>query len=220
MRLSVLRAATATGLAAVVLLATSGSAAVVQEDAKLFLRQNGCGTAQEAGRLSLESGAPNKDLNDGCGTIGGIPLAEAFRTATGENLPPVTFTTGAGDGVPLILDAAKDVVGQISTRTWTGTPGGVGEVVVDLELTGTFKNAKGQNRSETLGAGTFTAMAAPTATFHAVPFRFDVPDAFQGVTFNELVLSVATRGANLNASARALNGRSFLTVPTLVTETE
>ncbi|MFP5219181.1 MAG: hypothetical protein ACLGIG_05510 [Actinomycetes bacterium] len=202
-------------LAATGLFAASQALAVpVEDETRFFLRANGCGTTAEAGRLSVESGAPEQDTTDGCGVIGGLPLDEAIYQLDGAATMEDFSTV---DGVPLTLDAARDVSGVIATQSWTGVVGGVGEVVVELEMYATTVDpVTNKMKSVVLGSGSFSTQALPTATVYEVPFTFDVADALQGVELRSIVLSVGVHGANWNASAAKYNGSSFVDVPTLV----
>ena len=210
MRLPAVRTAVATALAAGLLAASTVSAAPVGDETTFFLRKDGCGATEEAGRLSVESG---KDGSDGCGFIGGPPLDEAFYLADGTTLSVYDFTTV--DGVPLTLDASRDVSGVLATRSWTGT-GGAGEVVMDVALFATRIGTNGRPQSVPIGSGTFSTTALPTSTVYKVPFTLDVPDTLAGVEVTSLSLSVAPRGLNWNAGAQSYSGTSLMTVPTIV----
>jgi hypothetical protein len=208
------RVLAAVALSTGLLVASNASAAPVAGESKFFLRSNGCGAAQEAGRLSLESGAPDKDTSTGCGVIGGVPLEEAFFLAAGEPLFEYDFSTV--DGVPLTVDAARDVTGTIATRSWTGRVGGVGEVVVEVEVLASRLDANGKKVGVPIGKGTFSTLALPNRTVNPIPFTFDVPESLQGVELTSISLTYGVHGANMNGGAQSYNGTSFVTVPTLV----
>ncbi|HWH27941.1 MAG TPA: hypothetical protein VNU26_03090 [Mycobacteriales bacterium] len=185
----------------------------VEDTTTFFLRSNGCGATQESGRLSTESGAPEQDTSDGCGFIGGPPLDEIFYQLDGAPFTVNDFTTE--NGVPLVVDASRDVSGVIATQSWTGT-GGIGEVVVDIEMFGTRIGSNGRPQSVELGSGTFSTTALPTETVYEVAFTLDLPDALQGTELQSITLTYAPRGANWNAQAAKYNGSSFVDVPTIV----
>jgi hypothetical protein len=206
------RLLTAAGLALGILMASTATAAPVQSSTQFFLRQDGCGTTSEAGRLSVESG---KDTSDGCGWPGGVPLDEVFYEVDGEVLEAFDYATV--DGMPLVLDAARRAEGVISTRGNIPVAGrGVGEVTVDVTLTGTRIGTNGRPQTVTLGAGTFSATALPTTNVYSVPFQLDLAAAQQGVEFRSMNMTVALRGKNVGASAQSLSGTSYVHVPTLV----
>lgn len=206
------RGALAAGVLATALLATSALADTEQSSTQLFLKQEGCGATAESGVLSTEAGV--EDGADGCGVIGGLPLNEALHQVE-DSATADDYSTRPADGVPLVLDAARDLEGVFAVQSWTGGVGGVGEVVIELTLVGRT-TVDGKAKSLVLGSGEFTESANPTATRVDVPFAFDLPEAQQGLTFTALTLSAVTRGANLNAGAQSLNGTSHFTVPTLV----
>jgi hypothetical protein len=212
------RTLAAAALAAGLLVASQAAAAPVEDATTFFLRSNGCGTTQEPGRLSTESGAPDADSTEGCGFIGGVPLDEAVYQAEGSSFTVLDFTTE--DGVPLTVDAERDVEGVFATRSWTGGVGGIGEVVADITFYATRIGANGKPQSVVIGQTTASATALPTSTVYELPFAIDVPEALQGVELRSLTLSVALRGANWNASALKFNGSSYVAVPTLVDDGE
>ena len=210
------RALTALALAGGLLVASQASAAPAAGDTQFFLRQDGCGAAnpQQPGRLSTTAGSATEDTSHGCGTIGGLPLTEVL--ATGLDTPPTPQDYTTENGVPLVLDASRDVEGVLTTRSWTGGVGGVGDVVFEVRFTGVYTDARGRKATAVLGEGSFSSPASPTKTTNPVPFTFDVDDKWAGVTFSALTLSTAQRGANVNAGGQSLRGTSHVTVPTIV----
>ena len=180
---------------------TSTFGAPVAAERTFFLRGSGCG-ATEAFWLSTKEG---EDEYDGCGSIGGVPFNEAFYQLLGSE--PNSFT--AEDGVPVMLDASKDVAGTIRAESWTGdgTPG-AGQVVVDVALYG----LDAANRTVALGSASFTAVNTG-ADGVQVPFTFDVPDTADRVVVRSLTIDVAVRGANYNSSNLGLSGDSKFTLP-------
>lgn len=170
---------------------------------KFYLRAEGCGSTQEAGRLEPKSGA---DGSDGCGTIGGLPIDEVF--AKGDSLVFDDYDTGKA-GIPVKLDSTRKVTGQISVASWFGA-GGAGEITVDLVLTARTTAGK------TIDFGTVkvTKTTASTAAVVSFPFTFNVPASGKGATLSHITLSVAQHGANVGYSAKSLNGTSYLVMPT------
>lgn len=192
-------------------LAGGASAAPEESETTFFLRADGCGEEQEAGRLSTEQG---DDTSDGCGPIGGVPVDGVFYEAAGEPLTVTDYTTE--DGVPLVLDAARDVQGVFALQSWTGTPG-AGELAVDLVLTAKRTDpVTGKSKQVTLGEGTFSTTVLPsTATVYSIPFSFNVDNKLSG-TLTSLTLTAAPHGLSLNANAQSYKGTSFVTIPTVV----
>jgi hypothetical protein len=176
---------------------------------KLFLRQEGCGTTQESGRLETKAGP---DGSDGCGTIGGVPLNEIDHTADlGLFAVPNEFVTNKKSGLPAKLDTARKVTGVVAaTVYWGDLPGGVGKVSFDLALIGRSVSGK----TIDFGTQTVTADASATSAITSVPFTFAMPSSAKGQTLSKLTFSVVQRGANFNQQARSLNGTSYLVIPT------
>lgn len=208
------RSALAAAGLATALFASTALAATEQSETQFFLRSNGCGATQEAGRLSVVSGAPDQDTSDGCGVIGGLPLEEVFFQVDGAPLFEYSFSTV--DGMPLTVDAARDLTGTISTQSWTGVVGGAGEVVVEVLVLASHLGADGKKTSVTMGEGTFRAVVLPNDPVTEIPISFDVPDALQGVELTAISLTYGVHGANVNGGAQSYNGTSVVTVPTLV----
>ena len=165
-----------------------------------YLRGSGCG-ATESFWLSTTTGT---DEYDGCGTIGGLPFNEVLYRTGGA---PMTFS--AQDGVPVLVDASRDVTGTVRAESWTGTgTPGVGQVVVDVSLTGSTDAGDGY----VLGSGTFEAVndAKDGIQF---PFTFNLADELQGVRLSDVTISVEVHGANWNSSNLGLGGGSKFTLP-------
>ena len=168
-----------------------------------FLRQEGCGTTAEAGRLEPKSSA---DGATGCGTIGGVPVDEIAHQ-TGEGLAE-DFAT-VGKGLPVKLDGARKVTGQLAAGSWVGEGVGVGEVTFDVALRMTTAAGTGVNFGETTVTGEIT----PGENVAMVPFTFTVPAGAAGAKIKSMVLTVEQRGANLGFSAKQLDGDSYLVLP-------
>jgi hypothetical protein len=169
-----------------------------------FLRQEGCGTTAEAGRLEPKASA---DGATGCGTIGGLPVDELAHQA-GESLSE-DFAT-VGKGLPVKLDAARKVTGQLAAGSWFGEGVGAGEVTFDVALRVTTVAGTGISFGETSVTGSIT----PGENVATVPFSYPVPAAAAGAKVKSVVLTVAQRGANLGYSAKQLDGDSYLVLPT------
>ena len=165
-----------------------------------FLRQEGCGATAEPGRLDPKRGT---DGATGCGTVGGLPLAEVDGT-------PEPFTS-TGKGLPITLDAARKVTGQLAAGSWVGNgSGGLGEVAFDVALVGV--TASGATLD--LGSTTVTGTATPGEDVVLVPFSLDVPAEARNAVLKGLTLEVLQRGANVGMSAQQLDGDSYLVLPT------
>jgi len=213
-RLLTTRVAVAVACAAALLAAGSASAELQPSQTRLYLSAEGCGATQEGGTLSTSINPAAG--SDGCGVIGGLPLDEVLHQL--EANTPMDFVTGKEDGVPAVLDTAEDVTGVFALQSWTGGVGAVGQVTVDLVLTGTYLDDKGKSKFLELGSGSFSVLGSPASVVTSVPFSFELPTTAAGKTFTSITLSAANHGANVNGSAQSYNGTSYLDLPVLVEE--
>lgn len=173
----------------------------------LYLSQNGCGSTAEAGRLEEKV---QSDSADGCGTIGGVPLAEV-EAADESDFGPLgeDFTTTV-KLKPIKLNSSKSIVGQLGAGSWAGNgTGGVGTVTFDVRLTGVTTAGKAVE----LGSVQASAPAAPGQDTVDVPFTLPAPSSASGVVLKALTLTVFQRGQNVGMSARRLNGESYVVIP-------
>ncbi|MCU1590747.1 MAG: hypothetical protein JWP11_2003 [Frankiales bacterium] len=197
----------ALGLSAVFLFAGVASAAdapkTTAKSATFFLRQEGCGTTAEAGRLEPKDGG---DGATGCGTVGGLPLAEAEAQAGADGSE--TYAS-VGKGLPIKLDASKKVTGQLAAESWIGFGAGAGSVTFDVTLVGVDTKGK----SIDFGSTTVTGSITPGQNVVLVPFTLAIPG---GATtpVKSLALNVFQHGANLGFSAKHLSGDAYVVFPT------
>ena len=178
----------------------------VASDRTFFLRGEGCGATQEF-YLSVKSGA---DGYDGCGAVGGVPFQEAFHQLDG----PAPDTFSSRDGVPVTLDAARDITGEIRGESWFGSlvpVPGVGQVVVDVTVHG----IDSANKTVVIGSVTEDAINDGKGGVQ-VPFTIDVPDAANQVELKSLSIDVEVRGANYNSGNLGLEGDSKFNLPILL----
>lgn len=170
------------------------------KSATFFLRQEGCGSTSQPGRLEPKAGG---DGATGCGTIGGLPFDEIAGS-------PEPFTS-SGKGLPINLDTSRPVTGQLAAGSWVGNgAGGIGEVVFDVALVGT--TAAGAEVD--FGSTTVSGAAAPGEDVVLVPFELKSPGVKGSTVLKSLVLEVTQRGANLGMSAKQLDGDSYVVLPT------
>jgi hypothetical protein len=171
-----------------------------------FLRQEGCGATEEAGRLEPKAGT---DGATGCGTIGGLPVNEALsQMGTGAADGEVYSTVGKG--LPIKLDGARKITGQLAAASWIGEGAGAGSVAFDVLLTGVDAKGKSVNFGETTVTGSIT----PGENVVLVPFELPVPAAAVGTPIKSLALSVWQHGANVGYSSKQLDGDAYLVMPT------
>ncbi|HVF21238.1 MAG TPA: hypothetical protein VNA14_13495 [Mycobacteriales bacterium] len=170
----------------------------------LYLRQEGCGSTAEAGRLEPKKGA---DGTTGCGAIGGVPINEVIVQVDGAENALEPFDSNK-KMAPVKLGSGA-VTGTIAVASWIGVGGGVGFVDVDATLLLTTKAGKKFD----LGAFSGSVMASPTETIARVPFTFAVPAAAVGQTITKVSLSYVAHGINVPMSAAQYDGESFLVLP-------
>jgi hypothetical protein len=175
---------------------TAGFDAPVAADRTFYLRGSGCG-ATEVFWLSVESGT---DEYDGCGIIGGLPAQEVFQEAS---------VFPSQDGLPVLLDASKNVTGQIRAESWfgDGTPG-VGQVQIDVDLSGT----KTTNQNVAIGSAAVEALNTAADGVN-VAFSIDIPANLDRVALKALTFQVLIHGANYNSGNLGLSGDSKFTLP-------
>ena len=205
-----LRPALALGLATAALFAGVASATDAPKtsatSSTFFLRQEGCGTTAEPGRLEPKDSG---DGATGCGTIGGIPIGEAEAQTGSTAADGDTFST-IGKGLPIKLDGTKKITGQLAAESWIGAGVGAGTVSFEVALAGTDAKGKGVDFGTTSVSGSIT----PGENVILVPFELAVPAAAVGTPMKSFTLSVLQHGSNLGFSAKHLDGDAYVVFPT------
>ncbi|MGH2709731.1 MAG: hypothetical protein ACRDH9_00800 [Actinomycetota bacterium] len=165
-------------------------------DRQFYLRGTGCG-ATAVLWLSVESGS---DEYDGCGSAAGLPTREVLGGS-------LIFTTS--DGMPVLLDASKNIAGQVRGESWVGpgTPG-VGQVKADVDITG----VKANGQSVVIGSGVFEALNTGTDGVN-IPYSFDIAANLDRVQLKDVTIEVLIHGVNWNSGNLGLEGDSHLTLP-------
>ena len=149
-----------------------------------------------------------------CGYIHGAPLGEVYKAA-GQTTNKKVYTTLPEEGT-YALDASRDIAGQITIRNSrpdAAVPAriGVGEVIVDLVLTG--EAADGSIVS--LGTTSVKGTAMPNTENLVLPFTFDLDPALGQPTLKGLSLQTDVRGVHLYSGYTGANDRSWFDVPTV-----
>lgn len=195
-------------LLSAVLLTLAAGGAPVEDQEQFFLRGEGCGATEDP-YLSTMSG---DDGLDGCGGIGGLPFNEIFNAA-GVDVS-TDFTTR--DGVPVVVDATRNLTGQVQAEQWVGNTVSAGQVVVEVEISGL---QEGSSVRVTLGTFTDEAIVTPLDGDGIVfEFDLDIPDNVSTTPFRQLTVNVVVRGVNQNNSNLGLSGDSYIDLPILVEE--
>ena len=187
--------------------------ALVQVDQKMFLGAAGdCGTVERS--LSVADG---QDLECWYVRAGAIHDAGESVPAPAGADPWAQWV--AADGLPIKLDAAKRITGEISTAGVCGLltnvdclPAGIslGQVKLSVKVTGV---AGGQEKTLGEFAEEFTATPGGPHTT-AVDVALD--PALQGLEFTELSLWTRIGGASAGHGVyKLVDPSSFITIPTL-----
>jgi hypothetical protein len=171
-----------------------------------YLRQEGCGTTAEAGRLEPKSSG---DGATGCGTIGGLPAGEVEAQSGATAADGDSYAT-IGKGLPIKLDGAKKITGQLAAESWIGFGAGAGTVSFEVALGGTDAKGKGVDFGTTSVSGSIT----PGQNVVLVPFELAVPASAVGTAMKSFTLSVLQHGGNLGYSAKHLDGDAYIVFPT------
>jgi len=94
-----------------------------------FLRRDGCGTTSDNPHLSVVSGT---DAGDGCG------LTLSSFAGPGGSVDQSAFVDyPSADGMPLALDASRNISGTIDLENFglvSGTSAGAGQLTVDISM--------------------------------------------------------------------------------------
>ena len=163
--------------------------APVQADATYFLRRDGeCGT-DGVTFLSLVD-APDVDPGS-CGNSNyGIPA-----NATGAD--PVVYGTREADGVPVTLDATKDITGLVGVKSRSaaaqgqGVRFGVGKTTLNVEMIGVTADGP-----KTIGTAAVAYDVTPGTLDQIYEVEFTIkPDAaLDKVVFTSLSLALSNSG--------------------------
>jgi hypothetical protein len=161
----------------------------------MYLRRDGCGTANDNPRLSVTSG---KDGGDGCGLIVNsvVGLGGDVDQASFVDFP-------ARNGMPLAFDGTRSITGVIAL---TGGQVGLAEVDVDV-------SAIAGGQAVDLGSTTASAVLNPTGANTPVPFTIPANASLNGLDIAALDLRVHVHGPNVYSGYMALSGASYAKVP-------
>jgi hypothetical protein len=184
----------------------------VQVDTKYFLRADGSDNVPEDNlRLSIEDGA---DAGNGYGWAE-YGLLNEVTTQGDVSEFIVSETWPAVDGLPLKLDASKNLTGSLYLTSWN--PGGAagqtlsppGKPTVDISFAGEIAGEEID-----LGSATKTYDLTPTQSVYEVPFEIDLADEVDKKTTVALVMTVTIRGASYQHGSYELDDpASFVVVP-------
>jgi hypothetical protein len=192
------KSGSSTGLASHPYTAVAGTVAFAAADpqtTRFYLRRDGCGTTSDNPHLSTSSGT---DAGDGCGLI-----VNSVVGLGGDADQAAFIDFPASDGMPLALDASRNVTGVIDI---TGTAAGLSEIDVSLE-------ALVNSQAVEVGSGTASAVLDPTASDNPVQFTIAPSTSLAGADLQALDLRVTIHGPSIDGGYIGLSGKSYADVP-------
>jgi hypothetical protein len=170
-------------------------AASGQQTTRFYLHRDGCGTSNDNPHLSTTDGT---DAGDGCGIV-----IDSVVGLGGDADQGAFIDFPASDGMPLALDASRNVTGQLDI---TGTAAGLVEVDFSMEaLVG--------GQGVTVGTDSESFLLDPTASDNAVPFTIAPSATLANADLQGLDLRVHIHGPAADAGFIGLSGRSWTDVP-------
>ena len=164
----------------------------VQADATYFLRRDG-DCAEESGRfLSLVDAEDVDTLSCGNNYYGVIDQV--------EEQPAIRYATRAADGVPVTLDATKDITGLVGVKSQSAQGQairiGAGEANLHVELEGV--TAAGETVMIATGDTEYQVTPGDLSQIYEVEFTLKPDVAFDKVSFTALTLSLKNTGNSVN----------------------
>lgn len=176
---------------------------------KFFMRNDGGATCPGDPFLSVTPG----QAEPGCGYQGGIPAGELYHAGV---LASTIRTYTSRDGVPVVLDAARDATGNVRVVSTSQTNRmAVGQVRVDVTVRGISKSGS----EVVLGKASSEKIINPTNSAEIdFPFTINVPDSLDKTQLNELTVDVDIRGWHILSGYHRLNGFSWVDLATFKVE--
>ncbi|MBV9098238.1 MAG: hypothetical protein JO079_09285 [Frankiaceae bacterium] len=200
-------------IAALVAGTTAGAAEAAKKhtpkpiSTKFYLNGNApAGKCTESPSLSTKLDSSG---SEGCG-LEGLPLDEVFYQAGSPNT--TTYATTKHDGMPMVADTKRKITGQVGTSSWTGQVGGLGTVVVDLEVDAITSTGQ----SVVISTQTLKANVTPAGpAAENLPWSAAWPASLAGKTLVSFSVSTTIHGDYINQGAKHYQGDSFVIVPGL-----
>ncbi len=210
-------------MAAVSLLAAGTTPAYEPTTENLFTHNPNAGCADRSGHVLIREQLAGSN----CGYIYGAPIGqieEETESGVFENAREYTTT----EGELFRLDGSRDIEGVVvvaSRESFCASPApvpcvphggqgsGLGEIVVDLKVTGVL--AGDQFAFRTLGTTTVSGVVLPGQTKIELPYTIAIPSDFDGAEFGSLTFSVDVKGWHVNSGYANASGATTVNVPTL-----
>lgn len=165
------------------------------QTSRFYLRRDGCGTSSDNPHLSTTSGT---DAGDGCGIV-----VDSVVGLGGDADQSAFIDFPSSDGMPLALDASRNVTGAIDI---TGTSVGLVEIDVSVEA---LVNGQGV----TLGSDSESLLVDPTVSDNPVAFTIRPAATLAGADLQGLDLRVHIHGPAVDSGFVGLSGKSWTDVP-------
>ena len=192
--------------------------APVAVEQQFFLRNTAGGCAPEALILLLSDGPDESTCGDHAGGLGN----EVFINAFGEPCEPTAqygcgnVVYSAAEGLPLTLDASKEIKGMIAVGAWA-SGSGVGNGAGQTTLVITVKGVK-DDEEIVLGSAEVTYTVTPAQNIYEHEFALKLDPALDKAQLTGLVIDLHNRGVSVEHSWYSLDDpASYLTVPSWVT---
>lgn len=175
----------------------------VASETKFFMHwdDDGAGGCAGAQYLSIED---KEDPGSGC-EFTALP-AQEILIATGQGA--LSREWPATNGVPLVLDAARKITGEIVMRGSAGAGAKVEVVVTGMVDGAVVEIAKGETQTVNFAA---SGQTGP----QVLKFELTPDAALTGKTLEGLTLTTTTRGVT-GATYYDLEGPSFMVVPATI----
>ena len=169
----------------------------------LFLRRNGCGQGQD--NTTFMSTTAGSDTS-GCGNLVN-DLNEPMILA-GQG-PLLVTTYPSADGLPMTLDADRDLTGKIAISS---NGAGVGQATVDITVNGTTL------AGDAVEVAKISKTYTPAATGASVTsYTADLPPALDNVVLSDISTDVIVRGVAPTHSYIQHGANSFIAFPIMDT---
>ena len=142
--------------------------------------------------------------------------ADPFAGAAGEQLGTGPFAMPALDTLPLTLDAAKPILGKISTESFYAV--GVGPDVMGIGAAQLEVKLTGMSVGEEIVIGELVTdpyVVTPATAEYVVEFEMPVPPELAGKTFEGLTLHLELSGDQMFHGVLPADGTSTLTIGAL-----
>jgi hypothetical protein len=168
-----------------------------------FLRRDGCGTTSDNPHLSVVSGT---DAGDGCG------LTLSSFAGPGGSVDQSAFVDyPSADGMPLTLDASRNISGTIDLENFglvSGTSAGAGQLTVDISM-----EALVNGSGVPMGSTSQTVLITPVPANYPVQFAIQQNAALGKTDLQGIDLRVHVQGPFVFSGFIGNSGKSWTTVP-------